>query len=96
MSACDMQMRLVKKKMDQLHHAYNIHSFSNSEEFFFGENNTFTPLSHHDSGFVFSNGSDFFSILESAIREADRKWREDEFEQQHKNKKKRRQRGLES
>jgi hypothetical protein len=39
--------------------------------------------------------SDFFSILENAIREADRKWRDDEFEQRLKNKKKKRQKGME-
>lgn len=82
-------------KMNQLHNAYNIQSVGDVEEFHLEENNSFTPLSYHDSGFVFSTGSDFFSILESAIREADRKWREDEFEQQHKNKKKKRQNGME-
>ena len=39
---------------------------------------------------------DFFSILESAIHEADKKWREDEFKQQNKNKKKKRQKGIDA
>jgi hypothetical protein len=57
--------------------------------------NTFTPHHNHYLGSISPDGTDFFSILESAIREADRKWREDEFEQYHKNKKKKRQRGIE-
>jgi hypothetical protein len=82
-------------RIKQLHHVFDVQSFGIEEEFHYGENNTFTPLSHHDSGIVLSNVSDFFSILENAIREADRKWREDKFEQQHKNKKKKRQNGME-
>ncbi|MDQ7861035.1 hypothetical protein RCO48_08355 [Peribacillus frigoritolerans] len=46
------------------------------------------PLSvrkaNHNSSFLSYDGSDFFSILEYAIREADRKWREDELEQKNK------------
>ncbi|MBV7508863.1 MobA/MobL family protein [Bacillus sp. sid0103] len=82
-------------KLNQLYNAYNIQSVGDVEEFHLGANNSFTPHSYHDSGFVLSNGSDFLSILESAIREADRKWREDEFEQQYKNKKKKRRNGME-
>ena len=55
---------------------------------------TFGPKTNHNSSFLSYDGSDFFSILESAIREADRKWREDELEQKNKNKRKR-QKGME-
>ncbi|MBT2744773.1 MobQ family relaxase [Bacillus sp. ISL-77] len=82
-------------KINQLHSAFNVQTFENVEESSFKAPNTFTPHPNHYLGSISPDGTDFFSILESAIREADRKWREDEFEQYHKNKKKKRQRGLE-
>ncbi|WP_121614465.1 MobQ family relaxase [Mesobacillus foraminis] len=51
---------------------------------------TFEPHPSDVHSYSLLYGSDFFSILESAIREADRKWREDEFELQRRNKKKKR------
>ncbi|MCM3571269.1 MobQ family relaxase [Neobacillus mesonae] len=83
------------ERMNQLHAAFDVRSFSNDKESSHETSNTFTPQTNNYQNYIPSDGSDFFSILESAIREADRKWREDEFQQQHKNKKKKRQRGME-
>ncbi|TCN18410.1 MobQ family relaxase [Mesobacillus foraminis] len=55
---------------------------------------TFTSHHSDSQNFIPTYGSDFFSILESAIREADRKWREDEFEQQKRKNKKKKRKGL--
>ncbi|MDQ1005378.1 hypothetical protein QFZ28_005956 [Neobacillus niacini] len=79
------------ERIDQLRSVFDVQSFDIVEESRSETSNTFTWYS---KPYLPANGSDFFSILESAIREADRKWREDEFEQQHKNKKKKRQRGM--
>jgi len=75
-------------RINQLHRVFDI-KFGHVDELFSKDLNCFTsPV--NPSG---SSISDFFSILESAVREADRKWREDEFEKHHKHKKKR-QRGM--
>ncbi|MGM0878695.1 MAG: MobQ family relaxase [Bacillota bacterium] len=81
--------------LKQLDNIFDVKSFSNVEVSDNDSYNTFIPHSNKDSGPVTSGASDFFSILENAIREADRKWREDDFEQQIKNKKKKRQKGME-
>lgn len=77
------------EKIQQLQYVFKAQSYENAEEI---QSNIvfrdFTPHSNSHS----SNSLDFFSILESAIREADRKWKEDEIEQQ--NKKKRKQKGM--
>ena len=83
-----------EERMSQLHHVFDVKG-SHLEGALFEDERTFTPSSNPYSSFIHYDGSDFFSILESAIREADRKWREDEFEQQNKQKKKKQQRGME-
>ena len=83
-----------EERMEQLHHVFDVKG-SHLDGTSFEDERTVTPSSDPYSGFIHYDGSDFFSILESAIREADRKWREDEFEQQNKNKKKKQQRGME-
>jgi hypothetical protein len=70
-------------KIQQLQRAFNVESFEHFEEIRPDDFRNFTPYSNSIS----SNSLDIFLILESAIREADRKWREDEFEQQNKKKK---------
>ncbi|MCQ6282898.1 MobQ family relaxase [Bacillus sp. EB600] len=75
-------------KIEQLQHAIKNQTFDNVEEIQSGILGNSTPQYNFNS----SNELDFFSILEGAIREADRKWREDEFEQR--NKKKKRQKGM--
>ena len=84
----------MRKEWSQLHHVFDVKG-SHLEGTLFEDERTFTPSSNPYSSFIHYDGSDFFSILESAIREADRKWREDEFEQQNKQKKKKQQRGME-
>ena len=83
-----------EERMEQLHHVFDVKG-SHLDGASFEDERTFTPSSNPYSSFIHYDGSDFFSILESAIREADRKWREDEFEQQNKDKKKKQQRGME-
>ena len=83
-----------EERMSQLHHVFDVKG-SHLEGALFEDERTFTPPSNPYSSFIHYDGFDFFSILESAIREADRKWREDEFEQQNKQKKKKQQRGME-
>ena len=83
-----------EERMEQLHHVFDVKG-SHLDGTSFEDERTVTPSSDPYSSFIHYDGSDFFSILESAIREADRKWREDEFEQQNKNKKKKQQRGME-
>jgi hypothetical protein len=82
------------ERIDQLRSVFDVESFDNVEDSEPQTSNCITPHSNNFQSYLPANGYDFFSILESAIREADRKWREDEFEQQHKNKKKKRQRGM--
>ncbi|WP_268884135.1 hypothetical protein [Bacillus salipaludis] len=74
--------------IDQLQRIFNVLPYKNVEELQSDSLSNSIP----NSKLISSNGFDFFSILESAIREADRKWREDEFEQR--NKKKKRQKGM--
>jgi hypothetical protein len=82
------------ERIDQLRSVFDVQSFDNVEESQPQTSKIVTPHSNNYQSYLPANGSDFFAILESAIREADRKWREDEFKQQHKNKKKKRQRGM--
>ncbi|TDK58329.1 hypothetical protein E2K98_24205 [Bacillus salipaludis] len=74
--------------IDQLQRIFNVLPYKNVEELQTDSLSNSVP----NSKLISSSGFDFFSILESAIREADRKWREDEFEQR--NKKKKRQKGM--
>ncbi|MDQ6601033.1 MobQ family relaxase [Bacillus salipaludis] len=74
--------------IDQLQRIFNVQPYENIEEIQPDSFSNTIP----NSKLISSNGFDFFSILESAIREADRKWSEDEFEQR--NKKKKRQKGM--
>lgn len=83
-----------EERMSQLHHVFDVKG-SHLEGALFEDERTFTPPSNPYSSFIHYDGFDFFSILESVIREADRKWREEEFEQQNKQKKKKQQRGME-
>lgn len=78
---------LGAERINQLYSAFDVRSFDGLEHPEFGKSSMVTTLPDHSNGVV-NDTFDFFSILESAIREADRKWREDEFKQQ-KNKKKR-------
>jgi hypothetical protein len=82
------------ERIDQLRSVFDVQSFDNVEESQPQTSKIVTPHSNNYQSYLPANGSDFFAILESVIREADRKWREDEFKQQHKNKKKKRQRGM--
>ncbi|MGG0288706.1 hypothetical protein ABEY41_27245, partial [Peribacillus butanolivorans] len=83
-----------QERMNQLQRAFDVQSVGKEEDSELERSTTFGPKSNHNSSFLSYDGSDFFSILESAIREADRKWREDELEQKNKNKRKR-QKGME-
>ncbi|HWJ77486.1 MAG TPA: hypothetical protein VNR61_05375, partial [Niallia sp.] len=75
-------------RINQLHRVFDV-KFGHVDELSFKDFNFFiSPVNYGGSSI-----SDFFSILESAVREADRKWREDEFEKHHKHKRKR-QRGM--
>ncbi|MDR4950336.1 MobQ family relaxase [Neobacillus cucumis] len=82
------------ERMDQLHSIFDVKSDNNVEISQFETSNIFIPDSNNYQKYLPVDGSDFFSILESAIREADRKWREDEIKQQHKNKKTKRQKNI--
>ncbi|MBT2655397.1 MobA/MobL family protein [Bacillus sp. ISL-18] len=82
------------ERMNQLHSVFDVISIEDVEESRYKSSTTFTVYFNNDQSYFPAHGSDFFSILESAIREADRKWREDEFEQQHKNKRNKRQKGM--
>ena len=82
-----------EERINQLHHAFNVKG-SNLDGSSYENESTSTPTNSYPNP-IHYDGSDFFSILETAIREADRKWREDEFEQQNKGKKKKRQKGIE-
>lgn len=79
-------------KMNQLYSAFDVHTFDNGESSKLQQFNTYTSQPSLYTS-TMNNGFDFFSILENAIREADRKWREDEFEQKQNKKKK--QKGME-
>ncbi|MFJ7685981.1 hypothetical protein, partial [Peribacillus butanolivorans] len=83
-----------QERVNQLHSAFDVQSVGKVEDPELESSTTFDPKSNHNSSFLSYDGSDFFSILESAIREADRKWKEDELEQKNKNKRKR-QKGME-
>ncbi|MFF2853449.1 MobQ family relaxase [Peribacillus sp. NPDC058002] len=83
-----------QERMNQLQRAFDVQSVGKEEDSQLGHPTTFDSKSNHHSNSLPYDGSDFFSILESAIREADRKWREDELEQKNKNKRKR-QKGME-
>lgn len=86
---------LGTETLKQLDKVFDVKSFGHMEDSHNDSSNAFSHYSNNESGKVISGASDFFSILENAIREADRKWREDDFEQQRKNKKKKRQKGME-
>ncbi|MED1471749.1 MobQ family relaxase [Bacillus salipaludis] len=77
-----------QNKIDQLQCIFNVQTYGNVGEI---QPDSYSN-SIQNSKLLSSNSFDFFSILESAIREADRKWREDEFEKR--NKKKKRQKGF--
>ncbi len=83
-----------QERMNQLQSVFDVQHVGKEEDFQLERSATFGPKSNYNSSFLSYDASDFFSILESAIHEADRKWREDEHEQKNKNKRKR-QKGME-
>ncbi|MCP1155978.1 hypothetical protein NKS27_26830 [Peribacillus frigoritolerans] len=85
---------ISQERMNQLKSAFDVQSIGKEEDSQLERSTTFGPKSNQNSNFLSYDGTDFFSILESAIREADRKWREDELEQKNKNKR-HRQKGME-